>query len=101
MSDFIRNPHGPCQVEDGVYLTIKNNEHGEIQLHPCTSFLCVAIFVYIPNDGWVFCTDNMMRDRLEAEVKVAIKNKAPGFRPWHTVPLYSEAGEFIPLERRL
>lgn len=55
----------------------------------------------IPNDGWVYCVGPMLRDRLEAEVKVAVKNKAPGFKPWHTVPLYNEAGEFIPLEQRL
>lgn len=101
MRDFIRNEAGPCRVDRAVYLTVKTNEHGEIQVHPCTSRLCSAVFLFIPNDGWVYCVNAMMRDRLDAEVKVAIENKAPGFRPWHSVPLYDEAGDYVPLERRL
>jgi hypothetical protein len=101
LRDFIRNEAGPCKTTDGVYLKVMTNEHGEMQLHPCTSFGCGAIFVFIPNDGWVYITNDMLRDRLQAQVKIAIDEQAPGFRPWHSVPLYDEAGTYITPARRL
>ena len=101
MRDFIRNEAGPCHVIGGLYLKVMTNEHGEIQLHPCTSNLCGAVFVFIPNDGWVWITNDMLRDRLQEEVKIAIDKRAPGFRPWHSVPLYDEAGTYITPARRL
>ena len=101
LSDFIRNEAGPCKTKDGVYLKVMTNEHGEIQLHPCTNMFCGAVFVFIPNDGWVYITNDMLCDRLQQEVKIAINEKAPGFRPWHSVPLYDEAGTYITPARRL
>lgn len=101
MSDFIRNQAGPCQVEKGVYLDVKTNEHGTIQVHPCTSSFCQSVFLFIPDDGWVYCVNQMMRDRLQKDVDKAISEKAPGFRPWHRVPLYNEAAEFIGWAARL
>lgn len=97
MPDFIRNEAGPCRV-NGEYIKVLTNEHGEIQIHPCTASWCSAVFLFIPNDGWVYVVNPMMRDRLQQEVKIAINEKAPGFHYAHRVPLYDEARKYVRTE---
>ena len=76
---------GPCEPAPH-FITIKTNEHGDLELHPCGGRLfglvaCGLIFVRsVEQDTWVDIDDDeLLRQRIHDEVKKAMAERVPGF----------------------
>lgn len=81
LNEMYREDSGPCYVgARSVYIEMKTNSLGTLELHPCGKRPCRAVFIYSKIYGWLVPRKGTtLYQRLTDEVSAAVKEKAPGW----------------------
>jgi hypothetical protein len=83
-SGFMDYHRGPCEMAEGTkFLEVQTNQIGMVQLHPCTRMLCVNVFPFSEEYGWVVTDDHMFWERAAEVIEAACKERAPGWNRLH------------------